>query len=202
MTHRLLCLSAVLLLAAPAYAGPTEDLSKVFTQTVESKTQTVTFFRGLSGLANFDVTGDALKTALNDSGISDAKGMLGAFLSGTTRISKKGDRIVIYRGEGVTLKTPNGAVLIPKTARFRVRALGEGGIKLDKMDGAKAGKSAGSLYPLRWLELSVDAAGITTAKLNAGYSFGFNKTVTIKLKRPKAAKAAKPAAGLTSLIPQ
>ena len=196
MNPRLLCLSAVLLLTAPAYADPAEKLSKVFTETMESATQTVTFFRGLSTLGDLDVSGDVLKTALEDSGIGDAKGMLGAFLSGTTRITKTGNKLVLYRGEAVTLKTPNGAVQIPKTARFRVRTIKKGGVKLDEMDGAKAGKTANSLYPLRWLELTVDADGITTAKLNAGYGFGFNRTATIVLKRPE------PAKGLTSLIPQ
>jgi hypothetical protein len=190
----------LLLVAPPAHADPVARLTKVFTETVESPTRTVTFFRGLAGLENLDVRGDALAGALADSKIDNAEGMLGAFVSGMRRLVKRGEYVTIYRDSAVTLKTPNGAVLIPKRARIRVRSAGAGKVTLDKMDGARAGNSAEKLYPLRWLELSVDTGGITTARLNAGYGFGFNRTVTLVLKRPK--PKAKPAGGLAANVPE
>lgn len=199
MTRQLLCLSVALLFAAPAYADPAERLQRVFAQTVASRTQTMTFFQGLAGLEDLDLRGEALSRVLQDSGMDKAQGMLGAFVSGMQRIVKDGSTVTIYRAGSVDLETPNGAVRIPKKARFRVHSQGAHKVKLDKMDGAKAGKSVSSLHPLRWLELSVDGEAITTAKLNAGYGFGFNKTVTIVLKRPAPAEAHADEAGAGGL---
>lgn len=203
MARSLAYLSLFVLLAAPAQADPAEQLEAVFAKTVESRTQTVTFFRGLAGLPNLDVSGEALAGALRDSKIDQAQGMLGAFVSGMKRFVKKGDRVTMHRDRDVDLATPNGVVHIPKKARVRIRLLGAKGVKLDKMRGSKAGKTGGSLHPLRWLELSVDEKAITTARLNAGYGWGFNKTITIVLKRPTppAPAPAGDAGGLAANLP-
>lgn len=196
MTQRSFTLGLLLVLlpCTTAFADPVESLGKLFAETAKSPTQTLTFFRGLAKLERCDVKGDALQRALKKGNLK-ADGMLSAFVDGMVRIKKDKKYVTIYRDKAATVKTPSGAVRMEKEVRFRVKALGARGAKVEKMKGAKAGKKASSLHPLRWLELSANDDDVTTLKLNAGYGF-VSKTVTIVLERTEVASG-----GIASNLP-
>jgi len=191
--NRTLFALGLLLCATPALAQSTaEAFQGVLERTAASPTRTVTFFEGLGGLPDGVVEGDAVQAALEAADVPP-EGLLGAFLDGLERVEKSGSKVILHRGEEVTVNTGSGFVQLGKTVEMKVKAADSTHSQLTGLDGAKAGRSAGSLFPIRKLGLSVDAANVTTAKLNVGYAL-LNKTVEIVLaKKP-------PTAGLTASL--
>jgi hypothetical protein len=182
----LLLLSLSLFPAEVAQADPAEDLTKILKETAASPTRTLTFFQGLSKLENCDLKGAELKKIFKTSGIK-LEGLLGAFLGDLDRLRKKGSEIMMVRPKALTENTSGGLVRVGKEIKFRLSTQGTKGVTLKKLKGTKAGKKGGSMHPVRSLTLTVDKAKITTAVLNVGYGFGFNKNVTVVLAAPTSA---------------
>lgn len=185
--NRTLLAFGLLLCATSALAqSPADAFKGVLERTAASPTRTVTFFEGLEQLPEGVVERDAVQAALEAADVP-SEGLLGAFLDGLERVEKKGKKIVLHRSEEVTVNTGSGFVQLGKTVEMKVKAADSKHTQLTGLDGAQAGRSAGSLFPIRKLGLAVDAANVTTAKLNVGYAL-FNKSVEIVLaKKPPTA---------------